>query len=234
MTKIIKQFTHIKQRIEHACQSSHRTIDYPVTLLAVSKRHPAEKIQSIYELGQRDFGESYLQEALQKIELLSDLDITWHFIGPIQSNKTKQIAQYFQWVHSVDRLKIAHRLSQQHPSELTPLNICLQVNISQEVQKSGFSNSEIHQAIEEISSLPNLALRGLMAIPKATPEGSEQFTQQRVAFKQLHMLMQQLNNKYNLHMDTLSMGMSNDLEAAITEGATIVRIGTALFGSRES
>ena len=238
MTKIIKQFEDIKQRIEQSCKLSGRLLhnpplSQPVTLLAVSKRHPSEKIEALYELGQRDFGESYLQEALQKIKKLSHLKIVWHFIGPIQSNKTKEISHQFQWVHSVDRLKIARRLSEQHPQDIPPLNICLQVNISNEAQKSGFSRTEISGAIKEIISLPNIIVRGLMAIPAQIPKSSRQFSQQRIAFRQLRKLMQQLNKEYNIHMDTLSMGMTNDMEAAIYEGATIVRIGTALFGSRE-
>ncbi|MCU7836424.1 MAG: YggS family pyridoxal phosphate-dependent enzyme [gamma proteobacterium symbiont of Taylorina sp.] len=234
MTNIRKQFIHINQRIEQAFKLSGRPPDNNITLLAVSKRHPYDKIQSLYDLGQRHFGESYLQEALQKIELLSHLDIVWHFIGPIQSNKTREIARHFQWVHSVDRIKIAQRLNSQRPSELPPLNICLQVNISQEIQKSGFSNIAIHNAIKGILPLPNLIIRGLMAIPEQVPDSSEQFMLQRTAFQQLRLLMQQLNQEYGLNMDTLSMGMSSDLEAAIAEGATIVRIGTALFGSREN
>jgi len=263
MTKIIKQFDNIKQRIDHAVKSIHSSsgnpssninsssilfagenvckttadkfIDRrllstnPVTLLAVSKHHAENKIQQLYDLGQRDFGESYLQEALQKIEHLSHLKIIWHFIGPIQSNKTKSIAQHFQWVHSVDRIKIAQRLSQQRPSELPPLNICLQVNISHETQKSGFSSTDLKTQIKDIQSLPNLTLRGLMAIPEKTTDVDKQHT----AFRQLRELMLQLNRDNGLNMDTLSMGMSNDMEAAIAEGATIVRVGTALFGSRE-
>ena len=239
MTQIIKQFEHIKQRIDQACHSGQRSLHHPslknpVTLLAVSKRHPYEKIQALYDLGQRDFGESYLQEALQKINKLSHLDIVWHFIGPIQSNKTKEISQHFQWVHSVDRLKIARRLSKQRPDNIPPLNICLQVNISNEVQKSGFSSTEVSAALPEIISLPNIIVRGLMAIPQQIAQSSEQLSQQRIAFQQLRKLMQRLNKDYDIQMDTLSMGMSNDLEAAIYEGATIVRIGTALFGSREN
>lgn len=234
MTTIIKQFEHIKQRIEQAVSSSGQILHKPVTLLAVSKRHSVEKIQSLYKLGQRDFGESYLQEALQKINFLSDLEIIWHFIGPIQSNKTREIAQNFHWVHSVDRVKIARRLSRQRPPDIPPLNICLQVNISHEAQKSGFSTTEIYDAMKEIIKLPDIMVRGLMAIPAQIPEGSEQFSQQRMAFQQLKELMQQLNKEYKINMDTLSMGMSNDLEAAITEGASIVRIGTAIFGSREN
>jgi pyridoxal phosphate enzyme (YggS family) len=229
MTNTRNRFVHINQRIEQAFTQSGRSTGNPVTLLAVSKHHSLEKIHALYELGQRDFGESYLQEALTKINASTDSDIIWHFIGPIQSNKTKDIAQNFQWVHSVDRLKIARRLSAQYPDKALPLNICLQINISQETQKSGFSRSEIFSIIEEIIDLPHLAIRGLMAIPKPT----DNVTQQKKAFHELNELMQQLNKQFKLNMDTLSMGMSNDLESAIIEGATIIRVGTALFGPRE-
>ncbi len=227
-----KRFDHINQRIAEAMQNSQRSADSPVTLLAVSKRHSWDKIQALYELGQREFGESYVQEALEKMKQSPHKDIIWHFIGPIQSNKTKDIAPNFHWVHSVDRLKIARRLSAQRTTHETlskPLNICLQINISQEPQKSGFSTDEIFTAIAEIMTLPHLKLRGLMAIPKPSKAPAEQ----KLAFKQLRELMQQLNQRFNLQMDTLSMGMSGDLEAAIAEGASIIRIGTALFGPRE-
>lgn len=229
MSNIRNQLDHINQRITRALQSSGRPVSDSVQLLAVGKRHPLEKIEALYELGQRDFGESYVQEAIDKIKHTACPDIIWHFIGPIQSNKTKEIAQYFQWVHSVDRLKIAQRLSSQR-SEMQPsLSICLQVNISQEPQKSGFSNTELFDVFNDINQLPNLKVRGLMAIPK--PE--QNFDKQRQAFHQLSELMITLNQKFDVHMDTLSMGMSNDLEAAIAEGATMIRIGTALFGARE-
>ncbi len=228
MSNTRNRFDHINHRIKQAFENSGRSLNNPVTLLAVSKHHSLDKIHSLYELGQRNFGESYLQEALKKINQSSYSDVIWHFIGPIQSNKTKEIAQNFHWVHSVDRLKIAKRLSAQY-SGPKPLNICLQVNISLEPQKSGFTISEITTAIEEIMQLPNLAIRGLMAIPKPTDD----FRLQKVAFQQLRELMQQLNEQFDLNMDTLSMGMSGDLEAAITEGSTIIRIGTALFGPRE-
>ena len=201
----------------------------PVTLLAVSKYHSLQKINALYDLGQRDFGESYLQEALTKINAAGQADIIWHFIGPMQSNKTKSIAQNFSWVHSVDRLKIARRLSAQRPEHLPPLNICVQINISHEQQKSGFSTDEIVASIEEISQLAHISLRGLMAIPRPTDDPELQ----KAAFRQLNELRQQLNTQFNLTMDTLSMGMSNDLEAAIVEGATIIRVGTALFGPRD-
>ncbi|MCW8932772.1 MAG: YggS family pyridoxal phosphate-dependent enzyme [Gammaproteobacteria bacterium] len=229
MSNTRNRFDHINHRIQQAFNNSGRSLSKPVTLLAVSKHHSLEKIQAFYDLGQRDFGESYLQEAIKKINQSTCSDIIWHFIGPIQSNKTKEIAQHFQWVHSVDRIKIARRLSAQYTGT-SKLNICLQINISQEPQKSGFSTNEIASALEEIIQLPNLNLRGLMSIPKP----SNDFTQQSLAFHQLRELMEQLNKQFALNMDTLSMGMSGDLEAAISEGATIIRVGTALFGPRES
>ena len=224
------RFVHINQRIEQAFEQSGRSLSNSVQLLAVSKRHSLDKILQVYELGQRDFGESYLQEALEKITNSPKKDIVWHFIGPIQSNKTKDIAQNFQWVHSVDRIKIARRLSQQYQvyDAHSSLNICLQVNISQEAQKSGFSKEEIVASMIELLDLPNLSIRGLMAIPKPTDDKTEQ----RQAFKQLHDLLLQLNEQFNLSMDTLSMGMSNDIESAILEGSTIIRVGTGLFGQR--
>lgn len=230
MNNTRNRFVHINQRIEHAFNQSGRSAtDSPVTLLAVSKRHSLEKIHALYQLGQRDFGESYLQEALTKISSSDHEEIIWHFIGPIQSNKTRDIAQNFHWVHSVDRLKIARRLSAQSTERLQPLNICLQINISREIQKSGFSSSDIFTVMDEIIKLPNLAIRGLMAIPKP----SDNIVEQKQAFMQLRQLKQKLNQEFQLNMDTLSMGMSNDLEAAIAEGATIIRVGTALFGPRE-
>ncbi len=234
MRNSLNQLDHINYRIEQALKKSHHSAavqpDKKVLLLAVSKRHPLEKILVLYEQGQRDFGESYVQEALQKIQQCPYKDIVWHFIGPIQSNKTRDIAEHFQWVHSVDRLKIAQRLSAQRPENLPDLNICLQINISEEPQKSGFSPTEVFNALENIISLPHLKVRGLMAIPR--PEN--EFEQQRIPFHRLNELMHKLNEQFKLNMDTLSMGMSGDLEAAIAEGATIVRIGTALFGPRDT
>lgn len=177
--------------------------------------------------GMTRFGENYLQEALEKIEALQDLSLEWHFIGPIQSNKTRPIAEHFDWVHSVDRLKLARRLSEQRPPHLPPLNICLQVNVSGEQSKSGATLEELPALAREVASLPHLRLRGLMAIP-APAEGLEA---QRQPFHHMHQALQQLNAE-GLELDTLSMGMSGDLEAAIAEGATLVRIGTALFGPR--
>ena len=198
-----------------------------VSLLAVSKTRPVEDIEAAYAAGQRDFGESYLQEALPKIAVITHPDIRWHFIGPLQSNKTRALAEHFHWVHSVDRVKIARRLSEQRPTHLPPLNICLQVNISHDPAKAGVSPAETLAVAEEISRLPHLRLRGLMAIPSQ----SEGFEQQRQPFHAL----QQLSNSLcaaGLELDTLSMGMSDDMQAAIAEGATMVRIGSAIFGAR--
>ena len=198
-----------------------------IKLLAVSKTKSAGQIRQAYDAGQRDFGESYLQEALDKINSLNDLDICWHFIGGIQSNKTRDIASHFHWVHSVDRYKIALRLSEQRPPELPELNICLQVNISNEDSKSGMTINELTETAAKINLLPNLKLRGLMAIPAR----ADTLEQQRAVFRQMRQAMLDLNQQ-GMQLDTLSMGMTDDMEAAIAEGATIVRIGTAIFGER--
>ncbi len=199
-----------------------------IMLLAVSKTKPAVDVAALYKAGQRHFGENYLQEALLKQRLLAHLDISWHFIGPIQSNKTRDIARYFSWVHSVDRLKIAKRLSEQRSANMPPMNICLQVNVDAEETKSGFSLAELSGVIGSILLLPNIRLRGLMAIPTANTGLDEQ----RGAFKKLATALDDINHQFNLKLDTLSMGMSADLEAAIAEGSTMVRIGTAIFGRR--
>lgn len=198
-----------------------------VTLCAVSKSQPAEAIRSAFQAGQTVFGENYLQEALTKQQQLQDCAIEWHFIGPIQSNKTQQIARQFDWVHSVDRLKIAQRLSDARTPGLPPLNICLQVNISEEASKSGASGQELLELALNIKQLPHLRLRGLMAIPAA----EQDFDAQRDQFRQVRALFEQLNT-HDLQLDTLSIGMSGDYQAAIAEGATMVRIGTAIFGAR--
>ena len=224
MSTIAENIAKVGVRIREAAQASQRDCA-TVGLLAVSKTKPAAAIRQAFAAGTRDFGENYLQEALEKQAELSDLPLTWHFIGPIQSNKTKPIAEHFAWVHSVDRLKIAQRLSDQRPAHLPPLNICLQVNVSGEASKSGCNPDELQALAQAVTQLPNLRLRGLMTIPEPTDDPSEQ----RAAFARLRELMQGLN----LDLDTLSMGMSHDLEAAIAEGATWVRIGTALFGARD-
>lgn len=224
MSTIAENIAKVGVRIREAAQASQRDCA-TVGLLAVSKTKPAEAIRQAFAVGTCDFGENYLQEALEKQAELSDLPLSWHFIGPIQSNKTKPIAEHFAWVHSVDRLKIAQRLSDQRPAHLPPLNICLQVNVSGEASKSGCNPDELQALAQAVTQLPNLRLRGLMTIPEPTDDPSEQ----RAAFARLRELMQGLN----LNLDTLSMGMSHDLEAAIAEGATWVRIGTALFGARD-
>lgn len=227
MTTISTNLQAVKQRIAQAADIAARPADQ-VHLLAVSKTWPADAVREAYQSGQTAFGESYLQEALDKIETLHDLPLQWHFIGPIQSNKTRPIAEHFDWVHSIDRLKIAERLSAGRPENKAPLNVCLQVNISGEATKSGVAMEQVGALAHAIKLLPHLTLRGLMAIPKETPD----YAQQREQFRMLKTLFEQLNAQ-GLQLDTLSMGMSHDLEAAITEGATIVRVGSAIFGTRE-
>ena len=223
MSTIANNIAKVAARIREAAQAAGRDPD-TVGLLAVSKTQPAEAIREANGAGLSNFGENYLQEALEKQARLADLALTWHFIGPIQSNKTRAIAEHFDWVHSVDRLKIAQRLSEQRPTELPPLNVCLQVNVSGEASKSGCAPQDVAELARTIATLPNLRLRGLMAIPEPTDDRAEQ----HAAFARLRQLQQVLA----LELDTLSMGMSQDLEAAIAEGATWVRIGTALFGAR--
>lgn len=198
-----------------------------VQLLAVSKTQPAEAIRRAHLAGQRRFGESYIQEALAKMAQLEGCLLEWHFIGPVQSNKTKQIAAHFDWVHSIDRVKIAERLDAQRPPGLPPLNVCLQVNISDEQTKSGIAPAELPALAAAVASLGRLRLRGLMTIPAPCDD----LAQQRRPFHTLRMALESLNAQ-GLGLDTLSMGMSDDLEAAVAEGATIVRIGTAVFGER--
>ncbi|MFF5863697.1 YggS family pyridoxal phosphate-dependent enzyme [Pseudomonas sp. NPDC012596] len=223
MSTIADNLSALAARIQRAAEAVGRD-PASVHLLAVSKTKPASAIREIHAAGVRDVGENYLQEALGKQQELGDLPLIWHFIGPIQSNKTKAIAEHFDWVHSVDRLKIAQRLSEQRPQGLPPLNICLQVNVSGEDSKSGCAAADLPALAHAVAALPNLRLRGLMAIP----EPSEDRAEQEAAFATLR----QLQNTLNLGLDTLSMGMSHDLEAAIAQGATWVRIGTALFGAR--
>ncbi|MDF3933018.1 YggS family pyridoxal phosphate-dependent enzyme [Pseudomonas citronellolis] len=224
MSTIAENIAKVRTRIREAEQACGRAPD-AVRLLAVSKTKPAADIRAAHACGLVDFGENYLQEALGKQAELADLALTWHFIGPIQSNKTRPIAEHFDWVHSVDRLKVAERLSAQRPAGLPPLNVCLQVNVSGEDSKSGCSPQDLPALAHAVAALPNLKLRGLMAIPEPT----EDVAAQRAAFARLGELLTALN----LGLDTLSMGMSHDLEAAIAEGATWVRIGTALFGARD-
>lgn len=227
MTAIASNLQAVNRAIAHAAHMAQRRSEN-ITLLAVSKLFPAEAVRVAYAAGQRVFGESYVQEALDKIAALHDLSLEWHFIGPIQSNKTRAIAENFAWVHGMDRLKIAERLSAQRPQNLPPLNVCIQVNVSGEDSKSGVAPGEVLELAQAVARLPQLKLRGLMAIP-APANGLEA---QRLPFARLRELMQQLNEQ-GLELDTLSMGMSHDLEAAVLEGATIVRVGSAIFGQRD-
>ena len=214
------------QRINLAVEQNNR-ITHPVTLLAVSKTHAISKIMEAYKAGQRDFGENHLQEAMGKIPALSNYDICWHYIGPVQSNKTAKIAENFDWVHSVDRLKIARRLSDQRPHDAVPLNICIQVNISAEENKSGINPDQLLELMTQIQPLEGIKIRGLMSIPAMTDD----ISRQHQAFHQMWQLFQDLQSKFP-HIDTLSMGMSADLEVAIAEGSTMVRVGTDIFGAR--
>ena len=224
MSTIADNIAQVRSRIRAAEQAAHRD-EHSVQLLAVSKTKPAQALREAYAAGLRDFGENYLQEALGKQVELTDLPLIWHFIGPIQSNKTRAIAEHFDWVHSVDRLKIAQRLSEQRPADLPPLNICIQVNVSGEDSKSGCTAADLPALASAISALPRLKLRGLMAIPEPTEE--------RAAQDAAFAAVQRLQADLKLPLDTLSMGMSHDLESAIAQGATWVRIGTALFGARD-
>ncbi len=216
-----------RDRIAAACAASGRGSDC-AHLLAVSKTFPADAIREAHAAGQSSFGESYVQEALPKIVALADLALDWHFIGPLQSNKTRQIAEHFHWVHSVDREKIARRLAEQRPKHLPPLNICIQVNVSGEASKSGIVPEESLALAKAVSRLPSLCLRGFMAIPEPTRDVSLQ----RQRFRIVAELLKQARGM-GMPLDTLSMGMSADLEAAIQEGATMVRVGTAIFGARD-
>jgi len=230
MSSIEANLQQVRQRITRSCHDAGRP-EQSVTLLAVTKTFGATQVRQAHAAGQRDFGENYVQEALLKIDALADLraDLHWHLIGPLQSNKTRVVAQSFDWVHSVDRLKIAQRLAEQRPADLPPLQLCLQVNISGEASKSGLLPDEVAAVAQAVATLPHerVRLRGLMAIP----EPAEDLMAQRAPHRALRELLAALNQG-GLGLDTLSMGMSADLEAAVAEGATIVRIGTAIFGAR--
>jgi hypothetical protein len=228
MTTLEQRLAGVRQRIAQACLAAHRD-PAGVSLLAVSKLQPAQAVREAQQAGQRAFGENYVQEALDKMAALADLRaaLEWHLIGPLQSNKTRSVAEAFDWVHSVDRLKIAQRLSEQRPPGLPPLNICLQVNISGEASKSGLAPEELPDVARAAAALPRLRLRGLMAIP----EPAQGLEAQRAPLRALRLLQQQLQAQ-GLDLDTLSMGMSDDLEAAVAEGSTMVRVGTAVFGAR--
>ncbi|RYY77392.1 MAG: YggS family pyridoxal phosphate-dependent enzyme [Gammaproteobacteria bacterium] len=227
MNTIADPLAKVTARIQQAALAVSRSPD-GVRLIAVSKTQPATAIKQAYVCGQRDFGENYVQEALEKqAELVGTSDVIWHFIGPIQSNKTRAIAENFAWIHSIDREKIAQRLNAQRPSDLPPLQVCLQVNIDDENTKSGVSLTEVSALAKAVSAMPRLQLRGLMAIPAAGNTAE----QQHVAFAKLRNALIGLQAQ-GYAVDTLSMGMSGDLEAAIAEGATMVRVGTDIFGAR--
>ncbi|WP_210398280.1 YggS family pyridoxal phosphate-dependent enzyme [Motiliproteus sediminis] len=219
---IQRTLTRIREAEDHAGRAPGS-----VKLLAVSKTRSPDEVREAHSAGLRAFGENYLQDAMTKVEALADLTLEWHFIGPLQSNKTRAVASHFDWVHSVDRLKIAQRLSDQRAPERAPLNLCIQVNISAEGSKSGVAADEVYALAQQILPLPNVALRGLMAIPAADLSEAEQHQ----AFARMQRLLEQIQ-PLSPGIDTLSMGMSDDLEAAVAEGATMVRIGTALFGPR--
>lgn len=227
--EIIENLVGVRERIFTCCHACGRDPE-GVTLLAVSKTRPAEDLRSAYAAGQRHFGENYLQEALAKQEELADLEIQWHFIGPLQSNKTRAVAEHFHWIHSVERLKIAQRLSAQRPADMPPLNLCLQVNIDGEESKSGVAPGEVEALASAVAELPNIRLRGLMAIPAPQEDAAAQ----RRPFAAMAELLQRLRAQLpGQPLDTLSMGMSGDMEAAIECGATMVRIGTDIFGRRD-
>jgi hypothetical protein len=218
----------VKARISTAALQCGRDAR-DISLVAVSKTHPPQMIREAHAAGQRDFGENYVQEALAKMDALADLDLVWHFIGPIQSNKTRPIAERFDWVHSVDREKVAARLAAQRPAGKPPLNVCVQVNVSGEATKSGCAPEGLKPLARAVAAMPGLRLRGLMAVPEPTGDPAVQ----RERFGRLAALRDELNGE-GLALDTLSMGMSDDLEAAVAAGSTLVRIGTAIFGPRET
>ncbi len=226
MTTISANLQAVCTRIGDAARKCGRSPE-EIKLLAVSKTWPASCVLAAVAAGQRMFGENYVQEGVDKVREIGLPSLEWHFIGPLQSNKTRLVAETFHWVHSVDRFKIAERLSQQRPDSLPALQICLQVNISNEHTKGGIPAEEVLPLAHRVASLPRLALRGLMAIPAP----SSDFEQQRQAFRQLRVAFEQLRT-HGFALDTLSMGMSDDMEAAIQEGATLIRVGTAIFGER--
>lgn len=229
MSTIAKNIANVHERIERSAISAGRN-PQSITLIAVSKTRPASAIRDAWAAGIQHVGENYLQEALDKQAELKELPLIWHFIGPIQSNKTKAIAEHFDWVHGVDRLKIARRLSEQRPAGLPALNICLQVNISREPSKSGVLPEELAALAAEVAALPNLQLRGLMAIPAPAADSEGR----RAPLKALREALEALAVQEDLPLDTLSMGMSDDLTEAVQEGATQVRIGSAIFGARDA
>lgn len=227
MSAIASNLQAVRARIAKAANDAGRPPE-TVELLAVSKTWPVDCVIAAARAGQRAFGENYVQEGVDKARATVDLDLTWHFIGPLQSNKTRPVAEHFAWVHSIDRLKIAERLSAQRPAGLPPLQVCVQVNVSGEASKSGCAPGEAVALCQAVAALPRLRLRGLMAIP----EPADDFAAQRAPLRHLREIGEQVRAA-GVALDTLSMGMSHDLEAAIAEGATIVRIGTAIFGERK-
>lgn len=231
MNSISTRLQQVLTQIDNAASTSCKKRS-EINLLAVSKTKPVEQVMAVYALGQRKFGENYLQEAVEKITHLQQDghydDIEWHFIGPIQSNKTRPIAEHFDWVQSIDRLKVAQRLNDQRPAEMAKLNICIQVNISAEDSKSGADLAQARLLAEQVTQLPNLVLRGIMAIPEKTADLDKLKSQ----FNQLESLYLSLQHQYN-QIDTLSMGMTNDMELAIAQGSNMVRVGTAIFGARD-
>ncbi|MEH0166924.1 YggS family pyridoxal phosphate-dependent enzyme [Roseateles microcysteis] len=229
MATIAANLYQLHHRIDAACTAASRPVQ-SVTLMVVSKTFPGDAVREAHAAGEHRFGENYVQEGLDKIAELADLrsSLEWHLIGPLQSNKSRGVAEAFDWVHSVDRLKLAQRLSEQRPASLPPMQVCLQVNISGEASKSGVVPADLPELARAVASLPRLQLRGLMAIP-APAEGEQA---QRLPHRALAELMARTNRQLGLSMDTLSMGMSADMEAAILEGATMVRVGSAIFGSR--
>lgn len=226
MTVIADKLKTVHARLAAACRDAARDPD-EVQLLAVSKTASPEAVREACAAGQLAFGENYIQEAVEKMALLADLPLQWHCIGPIQSNKTRLVAAHFDWAHTVDRLKIAQRLSEQRPAELPPLQLCLQVNVDGGTSKSGVAPEEALALARAVAVLPNVRLRGLMCIPEPAPD----FESARAVFSRVRTLFEQLNAQ-GLALDTLSMGMSADLEAAVHAGSTMVRVGTAIFGAR--
>ena len=239
MTTISDNLQAVQVRIEAACAKAGRPV-HEVTLLAVSKTFGADAVQAAFDAGQRAIGENYIQEAAEKIAVLKHLPIIWHCIGPIQSNKTRLVAENFDWVHSVDRLKIAERLNEQRPAHLPPLQVCIQINIDGESSKSGVTPDDVEALAAQVALLPRLQLRGLMCIPENTPNLialNASFTRAKAIFDHINASKLPISSKINsevnfLTLDTLSMGMTADLEAAIACGSTMVRVGTAIFGTR--
>ncbi len=231
MASIELKLQQLRQRIGDACTLAERPVQ-SVTLLAVSKTFGADVVRQAHAAGQRAFGENYVQEALAKTRALADLraDIEWHLIGPLQSNKTREVASAFDWVHTIDRLKIAQRLSEQRPAHLLPLQVCVQVNVNGEASKAGVAPADVLALAQAVSALPRLRLRGLMSIPEPV-DPAQGIEAQRAPHRRLRELLETLRSQ-GLALDTLSMGMSADLEAAIAAGATMVRVGSAIFGSR--